>query len=167
MNYEGTVMDRCNGPNSHLPWGCFCSAARVNGPQSVPEKNKSVHSSLALLGCCQWVIAWIERDNRSFSWDLHCVSLLLATSSVLMEENFNRTALSSSRRSTDPLEGQQNVSSLALGEASYILCQHWPDTKTDNHSGQMHSTLCCRICCCHTLQTHSPQAAIAIGIVSL
>lgn len=65
-----------------------------------------------------------------------------------------------------PLEAEQNVSSLALGEAPYILCQCLLDRKTASHSSQMCSTLSCRISCCHTLQTHSPQAAIAIGIVS-
>lgn len=35
------------------PEVALCSAAHVNGPQSVPEKNKPVHTTLALLGCCQ------------------------------------------------------------------------------------------------------------------
>lgn len=131
------------------------------------KKNKSVHTSLAVLGCCQWVIAWIETDALSFGWDLHSVLLLVATGRVLMEENFNRTARRSSWQNTEfPLEGEKRVSSLAFGEAPYILCQCLLVRKPANHSGQICSTLSCRICCCHTLQTHSPQAAIAIGIVA-
>lgn len=49
--HKGTVRDWGNGPHSQLPWGWFIFCFMCDGHQSAPEKNKRVHTSLALLGC--------------------------------------------------------------------------------------------------------------------
>lgn len=49
---EGLLWTEVMAPSLICPEVALCSAACVNGPQSVPEKKKSVHTSLALLGCC-------------------------------------------------------------------------------------------------------------------
>lgn len=39
-----------------FPEAAVCSAACVNGPQSVPYKIKSASTSPAPVGCCRWAI---------------------------------------------------------------------------------------------------------------
>lgn len=160
------MKGRGNGFNSHLPWGCFMYCCTCERTSECTWK-KIICSYLPGTARMLSVGHSVNWNSLSFGWDFHCVLLLLGTGSVLMKENFNGTALSSSRRNTrPPLEGEKNVSSLAVREAPYILCQCLLDRKPASHSGQTCSTLSCRICCCHTLQTHSPQAAIPIGIVA-
>lgn len=165
--HKETVRDRGNGLHSHLPWGWLIFCFMCDGHQSAPGKTKCVHTSLARLGCY---------SGPSVNWNgpsAPQLGLLLSfafpghrqgpngrkfqynCAEQLMEEHWSLLKL------------EQNVLSLGLRGAPCILCQRLLDRKTANHSGQMCSTLSCRSCCCHTLQTHSPQAAIAVDIVPM
>lgn len=113
-SHGGTVVDRGNGPKSHLPWGCFMFCCMCEWTSECTWKKWICSYLSGTVRMLQWVTAWIETDSLSFSWDLNCVLLLLCTGSILIEEKFNRTPLSSSWGNTDPPRKRNKMSQVWL-----------------------------------------------------